>query len=358
MFGLDDKALQVTWTVFLFCFLLALVYAIRETLLLFAGAIFFAYMLSPIVAFMQRFIPDKRAIALALVYILLVGVIVGIGFALVPQFVSQASSLLSRLPSLLSSAKLIAIPLPQWLEPVRAQILAAASRQATSLEASVVPFLQQAGTRLISGVGLLLPVILLPILAFFFLKDGPKIIRALVGSLDEKQDRNILRKILNEIHQVLQHYIRALVILALITFAVYSAFFKLIGVQYELLLAGLAALLEFIPVIGPAVALVVIVVVSLVTGSGVTLWVIVFWGVYRLFQDYIVNPQLMKAGLELHPLLVLFGVLAGEQVGGIPGMFFSVPVIATIKVIYVNLRNSYERRQLAAMTPSREVQSL
>jgi predicted PurR-regulated permease PerM len=348
MFGLDDRALRVAWTVFLFGLLLVVVYTIRQTLLLFAAAIFFAYMLSPIVAFIQKFLPRKRAIALALVYVVLIGVLVGVGFALVPTLVSQASSLVSRLPSLLSSAKLTSIPLPEWLEPVRAQIISAASRQASSLEASVMPFLQQAGTRLISGVGLLLPIVLLPILAFFFLKDGAQITRSLVGTLEEKQDRTIARKILNDLHSVLKNYIRALVILALITFAVYSLFLKLVGVEYELLLAGLAAVLEFIPVIGPVIALVVIIVVALVTNSGAALWILIFWGTYRLFQDYVVNPYLMRAGLELHPLLVLFGVLAGDQIGGVSGMFFSVPIIAMLKVLYVNLKNSYEQRHLTA----------
>jgi predicted PurR-regulated permease PerM len=348
MFGVDDRALKIIWTIFLFFLFVVIVYTIRQTLLLFAASIFFAYMLSPVVGLIERFLPNRRTIALAMVYVLLVGAIVGIGFALVPAIVAQASSLVSRLPSLLNSAKLASFPLPEWLEPVRTQIMAAAGRQAASLETSVMPFLQQAGTRLISGVGLLLPVVLLPILAFFFLKDGMTITRALIGTLGEKQDRNILRHILNDIHNVLKNYIRALVILALITFAVYSMFLRLVGVEYELLLAGVAALFEFIPVVGPVIGLAVITIVALVTGSGAALWVVIFWGIYRLFQDYILNPYLMKAGLELHPLLVLFGVLAGDQIGGIAGMFFSVPVIAMLKVIYLNLKNSYEQRRLSA----------
>jgi predicted PurR-regulated permease PerM len=347
MFGLDDKALRIVWTVFLFCLLLAVVYLIRQTLLLFAASIFFAYMLSPIVALLQTLFPHRRAIALAIVYVLFVGLLVGLGFALVPAIVSEASSLVTRLPSLLTRTPLRTLSLPQWLEPIRAQIMAIASHQASNLEASVMPFLQQAGTHLISGVGLLLPGVLVPILAFFFLKDGSQIARALTGTLEEKQDRTMARQILNEIHNVLRNYIRALLILALITFAVYSLFLKLVGVEYELLLAGVAASLEFIPVIGPVIGLAVILIVAVVTGSGAALWVLIFWGVYRLFQDYVLNPYLMKAGLELHPLLVLFGVLAGEQIGGVPGMFFSVPMIAILKVIYVNLKKSYERRQLS-----------
>jgi predicted PurR-regulated permease PerM len=55
----------------------------------------------------------------------------------------------------------------------------------------------------------------------------------------------------------------------------------------------------------------------------------------------------MSSGVELHPLLVLFGVLAGEKIGGIPGMFFSVPVLAILRVVYNQLRASYARGQLA-----------
>jgi predicted PurR-regulated permease PerM len=59
--------------------------------------------------------------------------------------------------------------------------------------------------------------------------------------------------------------------------------------------------------------------------------------VYRIFQDYVLNPYLMSAGVEIHPLLVLFGVLAGEEIAGVPGMFFSVPLIAALRVILVRL---------------------
>lgn len=348
MYGLDHRALKITWTIFVFCLLLLLVYAIRETLLVFAAAIFFAYMLSPVVTFIGHLVPQRRGIALAIVYMLLIGAMIGVGFAVIPQIISQASSLVTRLPSLLSTGKLAKMQLPSWLDPVREQIIATANKEASNLAASVMPFLHEAGTRVLSGVGLLLPMILIPILAFFFLKDGQMITRALIGTVEEKQDRNLLRRILSDTHGVLQNYIRALVILAVITFGVYSLFLKLVGVQYELLLAGMAALLEFIPVIGPALALIVILIVSIVTGTGGIIWILVFWGVYRLFQDYVLSPYLMKAGLELHPLLVLFGVLAGEKIGGVAGMFFSVPVIAIIKVIFTNLKSAYDRRALTA----------
>ena len=68
----------------------------------------------------------------------------------------------------------------------------------------------------------------------------------------------------------------------------------------------------------------------------------VFLIVYRLFQDYVLSPYLLSSGVELHPLLVLFGVLAGEQVAGIPGMFFSVPVIAALRIIVVRMMRTQQ----------------
>jgi predicted PurR-regulated permease PerM len=91
--------------------------------------------------------------------------------------------------------------------------------------------------------------------------------------------------------------------------------------------------MEFIPVIGPISATVIVLIVAAVSESGGLVWIIVFWIAFRLFQDYVLNPFLMSSGVEVHPLLVLFGILAGERIGGIPGMFFAVPVIAIFKAI-------------------------
>lgn len=348
MLGMDERALRIVWTIFLFALVLALVYYIRDTLLVFAIAIFFAYMLSPIVSLIERFIPKRRTLALAIVYILLLGALTGIGFAVIPTIAEEATSLVTRLPSLLTSGNLTKFPLPLWLEPMRAQLIAALNREATSLEASVVPFIQQTGTRILSGLGYILPIILVPILAFFFLKDGRDIRTGLIGAVEDGHDRTTVELILDDVHEVLRHYIRALVLLAIASFTAWVLFLSVMHYPYELLLAGVAGALEFIPIFGPAAALAIMLIVTAVTGSGGLLWIVLFWGCYRVFQDYILNPYLMSAGVEIHALLVLFGVLAGEQIAGIPGMFFSIPVIAILKVIYAHLRASYARKQLSA----------
>jgi predicted PurR-regulated permease PerM len=115
-------------------------------------------------------------------------------------------------------------------------------------------------------------------------------------------------------------------------------FLGIAGVPYSVLLAAIAAPLEFIPVVGPLTASVIILLVASFSGYQHLLWIVIFLGAYRIFQDYVLAPYLMSEGVELHPLLVIFGVLAGEEIGGISGMIISVPLIATLRVIFVRLQ--------------------
>jgi predicted PurR-regulated permease PerM len=346
MLGIDERALRIVWTIFLFGLLLALIYYIRDIILIFAGSVFLAYMLSPIVKLVERFIPKRRAIALTIVYCTLIGLLVLLGFQLIPMVAAQAASLLTRLPTLVRGGGLAHLWLPQWLEPVREQVIAAMNREATDLQTKAVPFFQQVSTKILSGLGQILPLILIPILAFFFLKDARTIRNSLLAAADDGHERTTLNNILQDIHGVLQSYMRALVLLAVASFSAWAIFLSLMRYPYELLLAGLAGILEFIPVVGPAAALVIMVMVVLVTGSGGLIWIVVFWGAFRIFQDYVLNPYLMSSRVEMHPLLVLFGVLAGEKIGGIAGMFFSVPALAILRVVYDRLKETQARRQL------------
>jgi len=346
MLGIDRRAFRVTWTVCLFSLLLLIVYWIRATLMVFAAAIFLAYMLAPIVWLLERFVQKRRTLALGLVYVLLIGALVGLGFALIPKLASEATSLATRLPALLASGTFATLPLPSWAEPAREQVMEAMRREAANLQSSVVPFIQKLSTEILSGVGYLLPVILVPILTFFFLKDAREIRSTLLSAFDGSQ-RTTAEHILNDIHGVLRNYMRTLVILAVASFAAWAIFLSLMGEHYELLLAGTAGALEFLPVVGPAAALVIILLVCGIAGTGGLLWILAFWALYRVFQDYVLNPYLMSSGVELHPLLVLFGVLAGEKIGGIPGMFFSVPVIAIGKVVLTHLRAASAEKQFA-----------
>ena len=147
---------------------------------------------------------------------------------------------------------------------------------------------------------------------------------------------------------LLAGYMRALVLLGLSAAISYGMFFTIIGVPYAVLLAVIAFPLEFIPMLGPVVSAATIITVAAISGFHRMIALIAFLAVYRIIQDYVISPHLMSAGMELHPLLVIFGVFAGEQMAGIPGAFLSVPVMAVLRMLYYRLERAHVRKEIVA----------
>jgi predicted PurR-regulated permease PerM len=322
--------------------LAAAVYLIRRVILVFVIAILFAYLLSPVVKLADRFLGKGRyrTYSLALVYAVLVGVLIVAGFLIGNTVVQETSNLATSFPHFVDSLKQkLASPEPAWLQPVKRYVLAQINERAESFGAAVLPIIQRLSTHAVAVLNSAVFVVLIPILSFFFLKDGQHL-REQVLSLAGSERREMWEDILADLHLLLGQFIRALVILSMATLTAYSIFFSITGLPYAVLLASMAALLEFIPVIGPLVAAVAILLAAALAGIGHTVLILVFLVCYRLFQDYMLNPHLMSAGIELHPLLVIFGALAGEELAGIPGMFLSVPVLAALRVLYVRIRKA------------------
>jgi predicted PurR-regulated permease PerM len=120
-------------------------------------------------------------------------------------------------------------------------------------------------------------------------------------------------------------------------------------VPYAPVLGPLGGLLEFIPVVGPLAAGVVIIGVSLLNGYGHWLALVVFLGCWRLIQDYIFSPRIMGHSMELHPLAAIFGVMAGGEVAGILGIFLSIPVMASLRIVFRRWRLYAEKRKFGPL---------
>jgi len=349
MFGIDPKAARAAWTVFLLALVIAIAYTVRLTLVVFMAAIFVAYILTPLVDVVERFTPRvvSRTAALAIVYLTLLAALVVLAITLGGQIGDQANSLAGRLPDLLKNQQWIEqIPLPAWMEPMRIRLTEWLHYQIQTGGSSFLPYLRGVGSDLLSGAKYLIYVILIPILAFLFLKDGRAMRDSILDTMVDGRQRELTEEILSDINLLLIQYIRAIVLLVLSSFLWYALFLSVTGAQYSVLLALIAGLFDFIPVIGPLAAGVLIFTITGLTGYGHLIAFVIFWGVLRLFQDYVLGPYLMGSGVELDPLVVLFGVLAGEQIAGIPGMFFSVPILASLRVIFVRMQRARARRTL------------
>jgi len=337
MLGFDTRVARATWTVLLILLAVSLTWLARGALLVFVLALLLAYLIAPAVALAHRWLPIRWSygVKLGVVYLLLFGGAGTVLFLVVSHIRREAADLAAKLPGLVKSGgALLDQPLPAPLEPYREQIR-------TFVEGhiqEVIPFLGSFGGNLLSGATNLLYFVLIPILSFLFLLEAPTV-RVQVGEFfGDAIRRAKVDAVLADVNLCLGAYMRAVLSLVSATFVAYGIYFEATFVPYALLLAAVSAVCEFVPVVGPLTGMVLSVAVATFSGYPNWGWMIVFLIVYRVFQDYVLSPWLLGSGVELHPILVLFGVLVGETVAGIPGLFLSVPAMAIIRIIYRHLR--------------------
>ena len=341
MLGIDARAARAAWTVLLVALAAGAVYLIRRTIFIFVAALLVAYLLAPLVNFIDRVTPRRmtRVVSLAVVYLLVVAILGFASFAVGSRILQEATQLAGKVPEWLTSTDPLGnLPVPSWLEGWKVTAVEAVKRELETDARQLVPLVGQVGKGILSLLGNLGFLILVPILSFLFLKDAESIRGWILRQFAGTARHVLVQDLLSDVHVLLGQFMRALVVLAVATLVFYGSFFLAIGLPYAVLLAGLAGALEFIPMIGPFSAGVGIVLVAILSGhANLAVWIVVFLLGYRLFQDYVLQPFLMSKGVELHPLWVIFGVLAGEQIGGVAGMFLSIPVLAILRVVYVRI---------------------
>jgi predicted PurR-regulated permease PerM len=344
----DARTARVLITVLLFALGLGFLYVARQTLIAFLFAIFFAYLMSPIVSHLEKLL-HGRGRAIAVIYVLLLALVVLFFVSMGPTIGHEGARLGQQLPALaqLSSGQ-IAEQLGEahgWngkaVDMIR-DYLAGHSDQ-------IVKLAQGVGLRVAEVAKQAWLLVVVPLLSIFFLKDGRAFSEILLDLVQSRPQRELLQGVLSDLNQMLAHFIRAQLTLAALTFVMYSAVLGIMGVQYALVLGTIGGLLEFIPVLGPLVAAMIIIGMAVLMGYKHWLILIIFLGVWRLIQDYVSSPRIMGHSMELHPLAAIFGVMAGGEVAGILGIFLSIPVMASLRIVFRRWRLYAEKKKFGPL---------
>jgi len=335
----DARAARITWTILVILGGFGLIYAMRRLVILVALSLFFAYLLFPLVRLAQRWLLPTRSLAIAAVYVVILAALGGAGVVIGPRLTTEAQSLAEKLPEMskqIQSGEIVGNVLRPhgW----GSREIADLERLLRTHTGQIIDYAQRAGAGLLTWLAGAWVIVLIPVFAFFILKDVEQLAAASISRLSHRNSWGMWRDIAQDVHRLLGNYVRAQVLLSLITFAVWSAIFLMAGVPYALVLAGIGGALEFIPVVGPLTAGVVAIGVSVFGGYAHPWLVVAFVLVWRGIQDYGTAPLITGRGIDIHPGLVIVGVLAGGELAGIVGMFLSVPVIAAVRIVWRRLQ--------------------
>ena len=345
----DSRTARSIVTILLFALGLGFFYVARATLIAFLFAIFFAYLVSPLVNYLERWLKG-RGRAIAVLYLLLLGLI-AVFFVLVGPVITREGARLGKsLPDLLSQ-----LSSGQIVEQLHTEhgwshaTTEAVQSFLTNHSDEITQMAQRIGLRVADVAKQSWLFLIVPILAIFFLRDGRAFSDVLLSIIQSRPQREFLEGVLNDLNQMLAHFIRAQLTLAALTLVMYSAFLSIMRVPYALVLGTIGGLLEFIPVVGPLAGAATIIVVALLLGYKHWLVLIIFLGIWRLLQDYVSSPRIMGRSMELHPLAAIFGVMAGGEVAGILGIYLSIPVMASLRIVFRRWRLYAEKRKFGPL---------
>jgi predicted PurR-regulated permease PerM len=346
----DSRTARVLVTVLLFALGLGFLYVARATLIAFLFAIFFAYLMSPLVAHLERLLRG-RGRAIGLIYTCLLALVVVFFVIVGPKVTREGARLWQSIPALLNQLSSGQIASQFGVEHGWNYNTTAFVRSfLVNHRSDIMELAQRIGLRTADAARQAWLLFVVPLLSIFFLKDGRAFSDFLLSTIQSRPQREFLENVLNDLNHMLAHFIRAQLILAALSLVAYSAFLGIAGVQYALVLGTVGGVLEFIPVVGPLVAGLTILAVALLMSYKHWLVLVIFFVVWRLIQDYVSSPRIMGKSMELHPLAAIFGVMAGGEVAGILGIYLSIPVMAALRIVFRRWRLYAEKKRFGPLT--------
>ncbi len=317
---------------------------ITGIILLLVLSIFFANLVSPLVEFLRRprhiggreiAIPKVAAIGIA--YLIILAAILAAIFVVLPSLSNQFPEFVAQSKAYWKS---VSEKAPQVVEEWRLRRLPAPVADAVNKAIpEVVNRVSHTGTEFAaSSLGYLvyLPwLVLIPILGFFLLKDAEDFRRSALLMLPRGRWRWRGDEFFQDVNSTLAAYIRAQLTACLFIGVVCAIGFTLLGLPGGLVMGFIAGVFEFIPLAGPlVVAIMAAILATLHAGPFNAFLVLLFLGVLRIIHDYFIYPRLIGQGIHLHPLAVIFAILAGEKLAGVAGIFLAIPLVAILTVSY------------------------
>ncbi|MBP6767562.1 MAG: AI-2E family transporter [Reyranella sp.] len=320
---------------------LLLMWVLNDILLPFVVGMVVAYFLDPVVVRLQR-ARMSRTMATTLVTIVAVLVAVGVVMAILPPLFGQIQSLITKAPEYFVKALGRIQPL---LEPLRGRLgldppsLHDLQSEATQwagkgleVAGGIAGALAERGVAIINLLGLLF---ITPVVTFYMLRDWEKLVAAIDNSLP-LEHADTIRKLTAESNAAIAGFVRgqALVCLALGTF--YGIGLTLVGLQFGLVIGLVAGAISFIPFVGTFVGGVMALGMALAQFPPEWIGVVKVAAVFvvgQMLEGNFLSPKLVGDRVGLHPVWIMFALLAGGSLFGFTGVLIAVPVAAVLGVV-------------------------
>ncbi|RMD51095.1 MAG: AI-2E family transporter, partial [Candidatus Thermofonsia bacterium] len=315
------------------------IYRLRQLLLPFIMALIVAYLIEPVVNFLEARTPLKRIWAIVVVYLVIIAALVSIPVSAIPPIVTQVNNFLNNTPKyLVQLGEFLQEPITVS-EEIEIPIDQLALNQAyNTISQNIIALLQNVGSQTltlfgsvasatISTVGWTVVVLFL---SFYMVKDHTQLFQSLLDLIPPSYHNDVIQ-LSNQIGITWNAFLRGQLLLCLAVGLIVLVMALVIGLPNALVLALIASVAELIPTLGPVIAAIPAVLIAFFQGQGSWLGSMMspFWfamlvaglyGVIYQTENYVLVPRIMGHHLRLHPLVVILAALAGASVAGFLGI--------------------------------------
>ncbi|PIC67111.1 AI-2E family transporter [Sporosarcina sp. P21c] len=309
-----------------------------------AGILF--YLLNPLIDMMERK-KIKRVWGIALVFVVISGLVAWGIIILIPIIREQATSLIQNWPgywtrllaqfdSLLSST--IFSQLQGKLDDMDQSIIKSITEQTNGFIDSAFSGI---GSVLGTVTNVVIALLTMPVLLFFLLKDGRDLPYHTMKLLPTKMRANTY-KVLKEINMQISQYIRGQLLVAFFVGLMFWIGLAIAGLEYAVLLAILAGVLNLVPYLGSFLAIIPIVIIALVSSPFMLVKVIIVFAVEQALEGRLIQPLILGSNLKIHPVTIIIVLLTAGKLFGVPGVILGIPAYAVIKVIVEHIFKWYK----------------
>ncbi len=316
---------------------LILLFFLSSVLLPFVAGMAIAYLLDPVCDKLEA-MGASRTIATSIVTLIFLVVVLLVILLLIPLIVGQAARLLENLPGYLEFARAKVATLltmiemrvdDQMLEKLRSAVLGSADNVFSWLTTAVVGVLSGG----VAVVNLLSLMVITPVVSFYLLRDWDKIVERVDGWLPRDHAEQI-RELVKEVDSTLSGFLRGQGTVCLILGAFYAIGLSIAGLDFGLIVGMTAGILSIVPYVGSIVGLALSVGLALGQFDSLTpvIAVAAVFFAGQMLEGYILTPNLVGDKVGLHPVWLIFGLLAGGTLFGFVGILLAVPVAAVIGV--------------------------
>jgi len=334
-----------------------LIYLLAPVITPFAISAVLAYLGDPLVDRLEKASVWRwkvgRAVAVSIVFALILSLLIVVLLIIIPMLAEQVRLLVHRLPEWIEWFSATALP---WLaakagfeltdfDPAQfADMLKQHWKEVSTAAFKVVDIISQGG---MAVVALLINLVLIPVVTFYLLRDWDLLVRGIHDLLPRKIEAEVSR-MATEVDDVLGAFFRGQLMVMLALGLIYSVGLSVVGVELAVLIGMGAGLLSIVPYLGSIIG------VLLAAGAAIfqfqdwfhLLMVLLVFGVGQAAESMYLTPKLVGDRIGLHPVTVMFAVLAGGQLFGFLGILLALPLAAALNVLVRHMHNEYRQSEL------------